>query len=346
MLTNRIQADMYGECTDMCPDVAELTKKFGPKKADSMLLAQVYQDLGMYSRSNRVSECGSFLEFTHEYYPDSGTISDKGTLTNANFCRDLLCPMCNWRKSLKQIAQISKVLNHDQIKGKYKYLFLTLTIPNVFYENLKVGIDKNLTSFDRLMKRKKYKKLILGYFRTLEITINEKTGTFHPHLHVMLLVSLSYGRDSDHYLSRNEILNDWREVTGDDSITQVDIRVAYDKKSHELSEASPATIESAALEIAKYAAKVPTRLYTPEIISNLLFGLARRRTYSYGGVLKQVFALMGLEDLEEADLIHINDEVPDPVMKMIVRYGWNPSGYHILDLRLEGGVSNECCEVC
>lgn len=350
MLYKSNQANVSDKCLDMepekCLDVDELTKKFAPKKQDSLLLARTYADLGLKLRSQRVAECGSFLEFTHEIEPGSGSISEKGRLTNANFCRDLLCPMCSWRKSLKQVAQISKVLVDERIRGKYKFLFLTLTIPNVPYGYLSVGINKNLKSFDRLMKRKKYKKLILGYFRALEVTINTKTGTFHPHLHVMLAVPLSYGKKSGMYFTRDEILKDWQEVTGDDSITQVDIRVAYNPRKAEIPEGSDYTITAAALELAKYAAKIPSRMYEPKIVSALLEGLSRRRTYSYGGILKKVYQQLGLEDLEEADLIHINDEVPDPVMKLIVRYGWNPAGYHIVSTKVEGGISDECDKVC
>lgn len=126
--------------SDNCPDLIELSQKFGPKKSDSMILSRVYDVLGMTSRSERVSVCGTFLEFSHEFNVESGEFSDKGRLTNANFCRDLLCPMCSWRKSLKQIAQISRVLNHETIKGKYKYLMLTLTIPNVSYSKLSLEL--------------------------------------------------------------------------------------------------------------------------------------------------------------------------------------------------------------
>lgn len=196
------------------------------------------------------------------------------------------------------------------------------------------------------MRRKKYRNIIKGFYRTLEVTINEKTHTFHPHLHVMLLVSLNYGKKSGNYLKRDEILSDWQSSCRDDSITQVDIRLAYNPKNADIPQGSDFTIESAALELAKYAAKVPTRCYDPEIISSLLEGLAHRRTYSYGGVLKDAFIALGLEDLEDSDLVHINDEVPDPVMSMIVRYGWTPSGYQILNTRMEGGNADEYYAVC
>lgn len=343
MVDTEMQHKTSIETSPECPDMKELTERFGPKKSDSLMLSQIYADLGETSRALRVADCGTFLEFAHDFIYETGEFSPTGRLHHANFCRDLLCPMCSWRKSLKQISQLSLALNHESINGKYKAIMVTLTIPNVAYNDLKNGIDKCLKSFDRLLHRKKYKKLFKGFFRSLEITINEKTGTFHPHLHILVLVPLSYGYCKDSYISHDELLNDWRQATRDQSITQVDIRLAYSKK---LQDPADYTLNTAALEAAKYAAKIPRRYYKPEIIAALLSGLSHRRTYSYGGVLKDAFETLGLEELEEADLVHINDSVPEPVMQMIIRYGWTPSGYQIINTRMEGGNADECCEVC
>lgn len=343
MVDTKMQHCMSEDTSLMCLDMKELSEKFGPKKSDSLMLSQIYHDMGLYSRASRVNDCGSFLEFAHEFDVITGEVSDKGKLHNANFCRDLLCPMCGWRKSLKQIAQLSRVLLHETIRDKYKCLMVTLTIPNVPYNDLSIGINKCLKSFDRLLHRKKYKKLFKGFFRSLEVTINEKTGTFHPHLHVLVLVPLSYGKNKESYINHDELLNDWRDVTRDQSITQVDIRVAYSKAALDPEQN---TLSTAALEVAKYAAKVPTRFYRADIIAPLLKGLHHRRAYSYGGILKDTYETIGLEDIEESDLVHINDSVPEPVMQLIIRYGWTPSGYQILNTRMEGGNADECCKVC
>lgn len=327
---------------EMRPDLDELTERFGPKKEDSLLLADAYSKLGFrfHDRYIRVANCGTFLEFAHDVDLNSGEVSEHGRLHNANFCRDLLCPMCQWRKSLKQISQLSKVLNHEMIKGRYKPVFITLTIPNVPYDKLSEGINACLKSFDRLMKRKKYKSLIMGYYRSLEVTVNRRTHTFHPHLHVLVLVPLSYGKTKGMYISHDELLNDWRQACRDQSITQVDIRAI--KNLHQ--DPDKDNLMSAAIEVAKYAAKVPKSCYQPDIVAHLVIGLQDRRTYSYGGIMKVVYQEMRLEDVETADLVHINDEVPSPVMQMIVKYGWTPSGYQLMDTRFERNHLND--EVC
>lgn len=326
----------------MRSDLDELTERFGPKKSDALILAEVYSQLGFRfaKRASRVSTCGTFLEFAHEIDPVTYEISEHGRLYNANFCRDPLCPMCQWRKSLKQISQISRVLSHPMIKDRFKPLFITLTIPNVPYADLSKGLDKCLHSFKKLMKRRKYQKLIKGFYRTFEVTVNQRTETFHPHLHVLVLVPLSYGKSKDMYISHDELLEDWRKACNDPTITQVDIRVVRDKKKNEDQD----TMMSAALEVGKYVAKVPKSCYQRDIVVGLINGLQDRRTYSYGGIMKTVYQALNLEDIEVADLIHIDDEVPAPVMQMIVTYKWDLSGYKFEDCRIERNIAND--EVC
>ena len=99
----------------------EIEKKFVGKKEQTDILGAVYSVLDMENRSRRVLDCGSFLEFK--------VTEEKAKLQHANFCRDRLCPMCNWRRSLKIFAQVSKVMDALQAEG-YQFLFLTLTVRN------------------------------------------------------------------------------------------------------------------------------------------------------------------------------------------------------------------------
>lgn len=83
----------------------EVTGRFAPKKALGMELSRVYELLSLYRRADRVAQCGSEIEF--------GILQDGSKkLVKANFCRDRLCPMCNWRRSLKLYSQVSLSLIH------------------------------------------------------------------------------------------------------------------------------------------------------------------------------------------------------------------------------------------
>jgi hypothetical protein len=52
-------------------------------------------------------------------------------LKGANFCRARLCPLCNWRRSLKLRYQLGRVLNVVFSEdNSLRMLLLTLTEPN------------------------------------------------------------------------------------------------------------------------------------------------------------------------------------------------------------------------
>lgn len=96
----------------------EVAGRFAPKKALGMELSRVYELLCLYRRADRVSQCGSYLDF--------GILPD-GTkkLVKANFCRDRLCPLCNWRRSLKLYSQVSQVMDVLESRG-IVFFFLRL----------------------------------------------------------------------------------------------------------------------------------------------------------------------------------------------------------------------------
>ena len=64
-------------------------------------------------------------------------------LHKADFCRHRLCPVCNWRKSLKLFSQMKDVSARllQDFPGA-RYLFLTLTVKNCSGAELAQTIDK------------------------------------------------------------------------------------------------------------------------------------------------------------------------------------------------------------
>ena len=172
------------------------------------MLAQSYTRIGYQNKALRVADCGTFLEFAHEIQVD-GVIAEKGKLHNANFCKDRLCPMCSWRRSYKIFAQVSQIM--EQIGSDYKFLFLTLTVPNCAPESLSETISRLMLSWNRLIDYKRFKKAIKGFFRALEVTRNFSNGSYHPHFHCVLAVSKSYGKHSD-YINHDEWLEMWRII--------------------------------------------------------------------------------------------------------------------------------------
>lgn len=309
----------------------ELTQKFTPKKLSSELLSQSYSRIGLDSKSSRVSECGTFLEFAHEISAD-GVIAESGKLHNANFCKDRLCPMCSWRRSYKIFAQVSQIM--ELIGKDYKFLFLTLTVPNCAPYELSKTITRLISSWDRFYHYKAFKKAVKGYFRALEITRNKTTGEYHPHFHIVLAVSKSYGSNKD-YIKHDEWLEMWRKAYKDSSITQVDIRLAKSKSKE--TDSAVDSLSSAVAEIAKYAVKSSDYIIdndealTDKIVDELSSALFKRRLTAFGGVFKEAFEKLKLDDAEEGDLVHINETLNPALAWLITRYGWSCGVYEMTD---------------
>ena len=321
----------------------EIAERFTPKKKKSLVLADSYRRLDQESKAERVADCGSFLEFGVPILED-GQVSDSGKLQNANFCRDRLCPMCAWRRSYKIFGQVSRVM--DQIGGKYKFLFLTLTIPNCSGEELPAALDKLMTAFKKLMKYKRM-KVVKGFFRALEITKNKSSNTFHPHFHCILAVPLSYGKKE--YIKHSEWLDLWRKACNDYSITQVDIRVIKDKNGNQVAGEFTKQMQAAIAEVTKYTLKDSDFLdaddphetdYNVTILSGALY---HRRLVAYGGCFKDVFDQLQMDDPENGDLVHLDQTPNEAVSMMIVRYGWTAGCYKILSAQVE--VSEQEAEI-
>ena len=306
----------------------ELAEKFAIKKERSLTLAQAYFRLGYDRKAFQVSECGSFLQFAHAILP-SGSVSSDGKLWRANFCRDKLCPMCAWRRSYKIFGQVSRIM--DVIASQYRFLMLTLTIPNCSEDELSRTIDDMMDGWRRLIHdTKKFKDSVAGYFRALEITYNESNGTYHPHFHCILAVPLSYTRKSDLYISQGEWLSMWRKAMKRDDILIVDVRMAHSKEVTSGASESVQCISSAIAEIAKYAVKLGDD-FDDDVIRCLSGALHHRRLVHFGGIFKKVASDLNLDDAEDGDLVHVDGDINGALAYMIVRYQWSCGAYKMID---------------
>ncbi len=188
--------------------VEELRDNFKPRKKEGLKLAQSYKRLNNLKYYDRVKECGSLLDYNS---------SDK--LVNANFCKNRLCPMCNWRRSMKLGTNLGKVV--DYLKEDYRFLFITLTVPNVEGDKLSETIGKMQKAFTRLIFKNhvNIKKSVKGYFKAFEVTYNSKTRTYHPHIHAMLAVSHDYFcKSNKYYITKDYLLKAWQKEMNDPSI--------------------------------------------------------------------------------------------------------------------------------
>lgn len=318
---------------------------FSSKKSTNMVLANVYdsiynstQDDYWLKRSKRLKSCASFLKF-RIFNNDV----EKPQLKKMSVsCKVRLCPVCAWRRSLKIFSHALKIFsyleNNEDYSNKYDYLMLTLTVRNCQGSELSSTIDWLMKSFDKLMKRREVKRIVKGWYRGLEITHNHNVysksyNTYHPHYHIILCVNRSYLSQHGEkvgYLSEEKWLQLWRECTGDNSITQVDIReIDVNKKRKKRlekldtssmtaeqieKEKRKASIIDSTCEVVKYAVKDSSYILswnwelTNEIVSTLDIALRNRRLIAWGGVLKEIHRRLNLDDEINGDLTNIDNE--------------------------------------
>lgn len=314
----------------------EVEHRFTPKKRSSLLLSQSYRRLYWDKKADRVNDCGNFLEF-HTEILGSGELG-RHRLAHAQFCKDRLCPMCSWRRSLKIFGQVSKIM--DVIQGEYRFLFLTLTIRNVAASDLDKAIDHLNSSWSRFIR---YKDLafIKGFYRALEVTRNnDKTsksyGTYHPHFHCILAVSPSYFKKG--YLRRDSWLRLWQRAAKDPSITQLDIRTVKPKdRSGQSLDEHLTSMAAAIAEVAKYPLKSSDLLFDrdPDLTDNIVFSMTtalhHRRLVAYGGCFKETYMQLHFDDPEDGDLLHLDDDLRPDLQYMITKYNWGSGCYTLCE---------------
>lgn len=311
--------------------IEELSGNFKPRKEESLKLAQSFKRLnnGYY---HKVKACGTLIDF-----------NSSKKLVNANFCKNRLCPMCNWRRSMKLGCNVSKIVEH--LENDYRFIFLTLTVPNVKADKLDDTINKLQTGFTNLINHNvNIRKSFKGYFRALEITFNKKTHTYHPHFHVIVAVKPDYfDKSNKYYVTHEYLLEKWRHVMNDQSINQVWIQVCRDKYTG----SSTINMKSAIVEVAKYTVKTNDYLFksyklTDEVVSTLSTVLLNRRLVTMGGIFRKTAQLLGLCDkkgeLKDDELVHIDDESASDSDETIYRYVWRNDNYILFRVFMPDGI--------
>lgn len=280
------------------------------KKVKNILLSKIHQINDNQSKSSRAFNCGNYLEFTV-------SCENERKLTNANFCKARLCPMCNWRLSQKRFSNLSTVIEQLYQEGNYQLLFLTLTVKNCDGKDLRQEIKKMLGSWKYLAtKNPIFKKSIHGWFRALEVTYNQKENTYHPHFHVVLAVK-SYYFTTDYYITQDDWVQMWQSSLKVNYIPVVHICKEYKNKNRQ----SESTLIS---EASKYATKdtdyiIPSDMkLSANIVEVLDSALRSVRLIAYGGILKTIHEKLKLDDSNYEDKITDKD-----LNNTIEHYKWH-----------------------
>lgn len=313
-----------------------------------LLLSEIYNAMGetgsegaagWLNKAQRLESCAQYVEF-------SRAADGQLTLHNSSFCRVRLCPMCQWRRSLKLGAQVRQVVeqaNAEHLKevgAPWRWLMVTFTVRNVEGVDLGAAIDKIHRGLNNMAKSKQWRGAVKGWLRATEVThnTNEKSAaydTYHPHMHLLLCVPASYFSGKG-YIRQKGWAELWGHYIGADYTPIVDVRPIKPEGGGRLSDL-PAGEQAAAMgkacaEVSKYAAKpadyiVPSDLaLSMSAVQILDAALNKRRMTSWGGLLKDIAKRLQLDDPESGDLVHIDETASaDQTAEQIgqyVAYNW------------------------
>lgn len=301
-------------------------RKWDKHKQDALKLADLYtQVLKLYPNLLTVKRLEDLILCAEqlEYLVDA---DGNKKLYRTYFCRNRLCPMCQWRRSLKLFGQVSQITNYVSAKNAgVRYLFITLTQKNCVGSELGTEFDKINIAFKKLVDKTKrvatatkFKQSMLGYIKSTEVTYNSKTNTYHPHLHVIFAVKEDYFNfKSSNYISKNNWRVIWADLLGVDYLPQVNVQAIKSDRQ-----------EKAVAELAKYPAKITNILDLPQqqavqVVANLTIFCYKRRFVAFGGVLKKAKSVLNLQDIEaeNADLIGVeNMQSFNAVARVMYKY--------------------------
>lgn len=313
--------------SDMKRSGAEIPWK--QRKRECIKIADSLKRIGDIDHANKMRYCSHELN----YDKDLETLNKKLTKRNLRFCKHMLCPICQSRKSILSFKRLINIINRiEKEDGKEAALILiTLTVKNVKGEVFGRTVDQILQGWKKIERTVKFSQ-IKGYYRSLEVTI-PNPNEYHPHLHVLCMVDDEYFKsDNQNYITTKDLVQLWKKSMDVDYTP-----VCYMQRIKNV---------KGILEVSKYMVKGTDIIknHTPEeidqIVYNLTRGLKRRRLLSYGGRFKKVdqqlkeeMKKIGIEtDQEEdyADLYHLTGnhyKMGDYIDEEIYYWDWKKGDY-------------------
>ena len=166
-------------------DYSAKDAKWDAKRGETEGIGGLYKLNETFTRlGGRMDGCSVVLGFAEAVNTDTGEISLK--LRQAQFCHVRHCPVCSWRRSMRNTARFfTKLPELREQFPTHRWIFLTLTVKNCATDELRSTIQTMNTAWKRLIQRKDWPAE--GFVRATEVTRGQD-GSAHPHFHCLLMV--------------------------------------------------------------------------------------------------------------------------------------------------------------
>lgn len=195
---------------------------------------------------------------------------------------------------MKKFAEMCATLQSVNDLKSYGAGFLTLTVKNCKPENLGHVLKKMAEDWNRMLQRKICKDTFLGWARSVEVTYNEKTKTFHPHFHIILLYEpfLSVGE------MHKRLRGAWNSAARLDYEAITDFRAIGESETNIDNE----DFYKAIVETFKYSVKSSDLAEMPiGIFRTFTLAIQGVRFVSYGGIIKEARKKLGYKDNDASE---------------------------------------------
>lgn len=297
-------------------------------KMDTLKLYDMLRNSEIANATARTLEavkmCGDVVKYAIAY-DDANKVKHKKLLYTET-CGNRWCLRCMQRKALSDALEIYTLANYLYTEKNYRFLFITLTAPNCSGDDLRDTISQFNKGIDRLFKREPYRSDFKAWITKVETTYNVKRKDYHPHLHVLVAVDKRYLKDSDRFVSNDRLRKDWREVFGDDTITQVDIKQASGRTKKKRMKS--------VLELAKYTAKPSHYLRDQKVFDTFFDAMKNRQALRFCGEFSELHKMYDLDCyglLAKWSLFEDADAV-EYTHKLLLKWGGKEYSHDITEL--------------
>ena len=298
-------------------------------KTDTLKLYEMLKNSEVANATARtldvVKACGDVVKYAIAYEGDMKSVKHKKLLYTET-CGNRWCLRCMQRKALSDALEIYTLANYLYTEKNYRFLFITLTAPNCSGDDLRDTISQFNKGIDRLFKREPYRSDFKAWITKVETTYNVKRKDYHPHLHVLVAVDKRYLKDSDRFVSNDRLRKDWREVFGDDTITQVDIKQASGRTKKKRMKS--------VLELAKYTAKPSHYLRDQKVFDTFFDAMKNRQSLRFCGEFSELHKMYDLDCyglLAKWSLFADTDAV-EYTHKLLLKWGGKDYNHDITEL--------------
>lgn len=178
----------------------------------------------------------------------------------SNQCRSRWCLPCQQARAARLRASVK-----DQLEQWQRVRFITLTLRHSDTP-LSAQLDRLQSSYKELRRHNLWTQSIKGAAAFVEVKTSEKTGLWHPHMHIIAVGG---------WIDQRELSREWHKITGDSSI--VDVSLARSK-------------EGVAHYVTAYVTKPLDRsvVCDPERLDEAIVALKGRRLVNGTGTLKKI----------------------------------------------------------